>query len=465
MLPLTTENPFQRMPDEALCRIFENLDMHGLVRCSFVDQLFYACSNDTPTWKWVVSKHPKTQHLSNQENLSGLQIKRSVLDLLRHTVTDHHARGEDFLVFKQSQPSLESYQEPPKVTLPLKFNGKHYFIHEGEEEIDLGDGFDGYCDYRIWSDLEIKNAESNETEKRIRLNGMAVTHSPVATDGEIFIYKARQQPTEGIAEKIKFVRLTNTESGERTLTKEPPKSYSIEIKKGVVRLINNREIINFNYFIIPLTITLHILKMKEERRLNNPSVQICVLREFVPLTEKVPREFICPETGQIMREPVQYDCKQLHTIIDKNLQTRILEWLKKEVFENQYDQLPQAEKAIIDSQCSEFQNLPRDPNSKGNEKITTEEAKILALHHHLYFRQHTISLHPPADTRYLNPQLLSAFAKLPLVFQQEIYSHLCVIQGRQVSAELGENAMDKAQRLRRSWKPCGAVCMKRNSML
>jgi hypothetical protein len=447
MFSVSAQNPFAVVPDETLCRVFQNLSFQGLVSCSFVDRLFYDCSNDASVWRWVASKNPKTQHIAAQENLSGLAIKQSFLSLFRKMVTSQSKQGSDFFVLKQSLPDFKICEKPLGLTLPLEFEGKHYLIHEGAEETDMGDE---YYMYENWSDLEIKNAESNETEKRIRLKGIIDANSRVVTDGEIFIYTHTMDPWGEESTKTKLVWLTRTENEEKTLSKGQPKDC-IEIKKGVICLTGDGEATNINYAIIPLATILRKLKLVEENDFNNPSGHICVLREYVPLTKKVPKEFICPKTGVIMTEPVQYDDKQwaekntlpkekLQATIDKNLQTKILEWLKKEVFENQLDQLPDLERFAIGSELSRYLNRPSNPYSESSEQNTLEQAKILALHHLLYYVRHTTLIPDPLSGSHLKPGLMEAFAKLPSAFQQEIYSHLCAIQGRESSAKLGEDA-------------------------
>jgi hypothetical protein len=448
MFSIPAQNPFAVVPDETLCRVFQNLGFQGLVSCSFVCQRFYDCSNDTCVWRWVASKHPKTRHIAAQTDLSGLAIKQSVLSLFRKMVTDQHKKGSDFFFLEQSLPDLKSCEKPLGITLPFKFRDKHYLIHGGEEEIDVGDG---YCAHEKWSDLEIKDVESNETEQRIRLKGIVDTSCPVATDGRIFIYLHTTYPWGEESKKIKLVWLTSIEDNEKTLIKEPPENYSLEIKKGVICLTGDNKATNINYGIIPLATILWELKLVEENDFNNPRGHICVLREYVPLTEKVPREFICSKTGVIMMEPVQCDDKQwiekdtlpkekLQATLDKGLQAQILEWLKREVFENQLDQLPDLERFTIGSELSRYLNRPNNPYSESSAKNTLEQAKILALHHHLYYVRHTSLIPDPLSSFHLKPKLMEAFAKLPPEFQQEIYSHLCEIQGRESSVKLGEDA-------------------------
>ena len=313
MLPATAPNPFQRMPDEDICRIFENLKFQGLVACSLVSKRFYDCSNDTGVWKWVASKDPRIEpvlkYISPQENLSGPGIKRFLLGDLRSKIVfqafSKNKVGDDLFVFRQPLPNLESWQKPLGVTLPLKFKDKHYFIYEKEEDVDFGDD---YCYQEEWGELEIKNGESNETEKKIRLKSAIDTDSPIATDGEIFVYKTQRKKYRDTPAEVKFLKLTDKENKEKTLHFNFPKDYSLEIKKGFICFTSKELKINVNYSLIPLV--------------------------------------------QVLRE------------------------------------LKEMEK----------------------------------------------------NSHYHKPELMQACAKLPSVFQQEIYSHLCVIQGRQVSAELGEDA-------------------------
>ena len=449
MFRLSAKNPFSAVPDEDLCRIFQYLKVQGLISCSFVCKRFYDCSNDTSVWRWVVCKNPSEHYLSQEDlsklglkqlildHFSGPDIKRIILDLFRNRV---RPRNAEFFVFEQSPPNLESWQKSPAATLPLEFKGNRYLIHEGGEKTDMGD------DYYIceeWSELEIKNAESNETQKRIRLKGVVDTNNAVATDGEIFIYSHSNEIWGEKSTKTKLVWLTGTGSEEKTLTREPPEDYSVEIKKGVVCLANSREAINFNYAIIPLTELLSTLKKMEKGSFDNPSNQIAVLSQHVSFTEKVPKEFICLKTNRIMWEPVQLGDGEwiekealskgkLQATIDKKLQVKILAWLNREAFEKPFDQLSQEEKALIDW------HINKENTSKGATAIPAADQLYL----HLYCRWHNVAIPPRLlmGCGYYKPELMQAFVKLPSVFQQEIYSHLCVIQGRQVSAELGEDA-------------------------
>jgi hypothetical protein len=116
-------------------------------------------------------------------------------------------------------------------------------------------------------------------------------------------------------------------------------------------------------------------------------------------------------------------------IPDQKLQAEILAWLKKEVFENQFSQLPAAEQTAIYEHLFKIQNPKKHYFGIGkhaflgrNKQSSTLDEKIGALQNRLHETRPKGTVPGPFKKE------LRAFIYVPESFQTEIFGHLFDIQ-------------------------------------
>jgi hypothetical protein len=306
----------EQLNNNALPIVFNNTSPSAkdLIIWSTVNKQFYICAHDINLWKNFAQQH------SIAHCQSGREIKQIIVEIARGKFCDKNNIDGNLFQIKIPQQFMTC---PPKASsqeFPIKINERTYsmtsdfylkYSYPNSSVIDQQIALDGCL-----NDTSIVNFNSDFIVYSINHNGSYwgtgrqgreqwITDRCGYTDVKII-------PLDPLRLNFTlypdFLRDCSDFGGKNCniiYSKFNAAITNIQSTSGNICITDKSEITFTNYSIIPLR---KVLKKFTEIERNEIADQIFILREFLSPKVKIPDEFFCVITGQILLNPVRDHC-------------------------------------------------------------------------------------------------------------------------------------------------------------